>query len=362
MIPSADPKANYLAHRAEIDAAIQRVLDSGRYILDEEVAAFEAEFARFVGVAHAVGVANGTDALQLALRAAGVGAGDEVITVSHTAVATVAAIEQSGAAPVLVDIDSQTFTLDPDCLASAITSKTKAIVPVHLYGHPASMSAIMEIAEEHQLVVVEDCAQAHGAAIRGRKVGTWGHAAAFSFYPTKNLGAFGDGGAVVTNNKTYAERVRELRQYGWREGHVSERPGINSRLDELQAAVLRVKLRHLELENQQRRTLAAAYDDGLRSTTLKLPSVAENCLHVYHQYVIRSGQRDKLRAMLEEQGVGTQIHYPTPIHQQPAYRRLRADCPVTEEIAGEILSLPMHGQLNGREVERVCEIIVAGVD
>ena len=341
MIPSADPKANYLAHKAEINAAIQRVLDSGRYILDKEVAAFEAEFARFVGVAHAVGVANGTDALELALRAAGIGTSDEVITVSHTAVATVAAIEQSGATPVLVDIDSQSFTLNPDCLPSAITSRTKAIVPVHLYGHPASMSAIMEIAKKHELVVIEDCAQAHGAAIQGRKVGAWGHAAAFSFYPTKNLGAFGDGGAIVTNDKTHADRIRELRQYGWRKRHVSERPGTNSRLDELQAAVLRVKLHHLEAENQQRRILAAAYNDGLRRTPLKLPLVAEDCVHVYHQYVVRSGQRDKLRELLEKQGVGTQIHYPTPIHQQPAYRHLRTVCPVTIAIVGEILSLPM---------------------
>lgn len=360
MILPSDPKANYLAHKAEIDAAIHRVLESGCYILGEEVAAFEREFARYIGVAYAVGVASGTDALELALRAAGVGAGDEVITVSHTAVATVAAIERAGAIPVLVDIDSQSFTLNPNRLTSAMTPRTKAIVPVHLYGHPALMPAIMEIGKEYQLAVIEDCAQAQGAAIQARRVGAWGQAGAFSFYPTKNLGAFGDGGALVTNDKAYAERVRELREYGWRKRHVSEHPGVNSRLDELQAAVLRVKLRHLEAENQHRRALAAAYDSALRGTNLTLPTVAADCLHVYHQYVVRSEQREKLRVALEKQGIATQIHYPLPVHRQPAYRRLRADCPLTEKIAGEILSLPVHAQINRQEVERVCELIVAG--
>jgi dTDP-4-amino-4,6-dideoxygalactose transaminase len=360
MILPSDPKANYLAHKAEIDTAIHRVLQSGCYILGEEVAAFEREFARYIGVAYAVGVASGTDALELALRAAGVGAGDEVITVSHTAVATVVAIERAGATPVLVDIDPPSFTLDPSRLASAITSRTKAIVPVHLYGHPASMPTIMEIAKQYRLVVVEDCAQAHGAAIGERKVGAWGQAGIFSFYPTKNVGGLGDGGAVVTNERVYAERVRELREYGWRERHVSEQPGVNSRLDELQAAVLRVKLHHLEAENQHRRALAAAYDAALRRTNLTLPTVAADCLHVYHQYVIRSEQRDKLRTALKKHGVTTQIHYPLPVHRQPAYQRLRADCPLTEKIAGEILSLPIHAQLSRQEVERVCELIVAG--
>lgn len=360
MILPSDPKANYLAHKAEIDTAIHRVLQSGCYILGEEVAAFEREFARYIGVAYAVGVASGTDALELALRAAGVGAGDEVITVSHTAVATVVAIERAGATPVLVDIDPPSFTLDPSRLASAITSRTKAIVPVHLYGHPASMPTIMEIAKQYRLVVVEDCAQAHGAAIGERKVGAWGQAGIFSFYPTKNVGGLGDGGAVVTNERVYAERVRELREYGWRERHVSEQPGVNSRLDELQAAVLRVKLHHLEAENQHRRALAAAYDAALRRTNLTLPTVAADCLHVYHQYVIRSEQRDKLRTALKKHGVTTQIHYPLAVHRQPAYQRLRADCPLTEKIAGEILSLPIHAQLSRQEVERVCELIVAG--
>ena len=359
MILVADPKANYLAHKAEIDAAIQRVLDSGRYILGDEVAAFEQEFARYIGAADAVGVANGTDALELALRAVGIGPGDEVITVSHTAVATVAAVALTGATPVLVDVDSKSFTLDPNRLVQAITPKTRAIVPVHLYGHPAAMPAIMEIAGQHRLTTIEDCAQAHGASINGRTAGSWGHAAAFSFYPTKNLGALGDGGAVVTGDASVAARVRKLREYGWRERQVSEREGFNSRLDELQAAVLRVKLRYLDAENQHRRRLAAAYEVALRETTIKLPSVAPGAEHVYHQYVVRSAHRDNLRAMLEKQAVGTLIHYPLPVHRQPAYRHLRADCPVTDAVSGEILSLPMHAQLTMKEVEHVCQLIVA---
>ena len=361
MIPSANPKANYLAHKADIDAAIQRVLDSGRYILGEEVAAFEREFATYIGVAHGVGVANGTDALTLALRACGVGLGDDVVTVSHTATGTVAAIELAGAVPVLVDIDPSSYTLDPNRLPHALTSKTKAIIPVHLYGHPAAMPTIMTFANQRSLIVVEDCAQAHGATIDGRKVGSWGRAAAFSFYPTKNLGALGDGGAVVTNDAAVSTRVRELREYGWRVRHISERAGFNSRLDELQAAVLRVKLRHLDGENRHRRTLAAAYNSALARTGLTLPAVTKGCDHVYHQYVVRSARRDELRATLAKHEIGTQIHYPLPVHRQPAYRGLRADCPVTEKICAEILSLPMHAQLTPGEVQQVCELIIAHV-
>ncbi|HKB40142.1 MAG TPA: DegT/DnrJ/EryC1/StrS family aminotransferase, partial [Gemmataceae bacterium] len=327
----ADPGAGYLAHKGAIDAAVRRVLESGWYILGQEAAAFEAEFARYLGVRHAVGVGSGTDALHLALRACGVGPGDAVITASHTAVATVAAIELAGAAPVLVDIDPRSFTLDPNRLEQAVAEhggrgrassagRLKAVIPVHLYGHPADMPAVMDIARRHDLIVIEDCAQAHGAAVERRKVGTWGHLAAFSFYPTKNLGALGDGGAVVTNDPQTAERARLLREYGWRERYKSEVAGMNTRLDELQAAVLRVKLRHLDRENARRRELARTYDAALSATPLVLPRPRGDVDHVYHLYVVRSQQRDELRASLKADGIGTSIHYPTPVHLQPAYR------------------------------------------
>ena len=258
-IPQTDPHANYHAHRTEIDAAVQRVLDSGWYILGEEVVAFEREFADYVGASHAVGVASGTDALELALRACGVGAGDLVFTVAHTAVATVAAIELTGATPLLVDICPHSYTMDADCFQAALRDpppgRPRAVVPVHLYGHPADMPSICRIAMEYGLYVVEDCAQAHGAVIDGRTVGAWGHMAAFSFYPTKNLGALGDGGAVVSGDAGMAEKVRALRQYGWRKRYVSAAPGGNSRLDPLQAAILRAKLPHLHSENGDRKSV-----------------------------------------------------------------------------------------------------------
>ncbi|MCX7010866.1 MAG: DegT/DnrJ/EryC1/StrS family aminotransferase, partial [Kiritimatiellaeota bacterium] len=279
MVPAilqTDPRAEYLACQQEIDGAIRRMLERGRYILGEEVREFETEFATYLGAQHAVGVASGTDALHLALRACGVGAGAEVITAAHTAVATVVAIEQCGATPVLVDVDDQTYTLAPDSLSGALTPRTRAIVPVHLYGQPADMAAIMAFARAHHLLVIEDCAQAHGAACRlgaeamWRRVGTLGDAAAFSFYPTKNLGAIGDGGCVVTNRVDVAEQVRLLREYGWRERYVSSERGWNSRLDELQAAILRVKLRQLDRWNDARRELAAFYDRVLAGAALSL--------------------------------------------------------------------------------------------
>lgn len=361
-IPQTDPKANYLAHKVEIDAAIARVLDSGWYILGQEVAAFEQEFAAYIGVRYAIGVGNGTEALHLALRACGIGAGDEVITVSHTAVATVAAIELCGATPVLVDIDLNTYTIDSNQIESAITQRTKAIIPVHLYGHPADMESIMSVAHRCELWVIEDCAQSHGAVYKGRMTGAWGHLAAFSFYPTKNLGAFGDGGAVITDDPQWAERARSLRQYGWRERYVSEIPGLNTRLDELQAAILRVKLRYLDAENRRRQALTDAYKELLSSTSLTLPKCAPMARHVYHQYVVRSERRDSLRVFLQERGIGTLIHYPVSIHHQPAYRgRLRCDGSMvnTEKVAGEILSLPMYPELTAEQVHQVAEAIVS---
>src|SRR5215471_2570657 len=368
----SDPKANYLTHKREIDEAIRQTLDSGRYILGGQVSEFELEFAAYLGAKRCVGVANGTDALHLALRAVGVEAGDVVITVAHTAVATVAAVEMAGASPLLVDIDPATFTISPEAVEDAIgnyrdqshINRIRAILPVHLYGRPADMRAICDIARRYDLKVVEDCAQAHGATIQrmgGIKVGVFGDAAAFSFYPTKNLGALGDGGAVVTNDAEVAERVALLREYGWRERYVSDQPGFNSRLDELQAAVLRVKLKYLDEENARRREIARMYDDRLAPTSLRLPERPVGVESVYHQYVARCDERDGLREHLREQGVGTLIHYPVPVHLQPAYRNRvpvhRGALPETEQAARQVLSLPMHAQLSDAQVERVCEAI-----
>jgi len=377
----SDPKANYLIHKREIDEAIRQTLDSGRYILGGQVSEFECEFAAYLGAKRCVGVANGTDALHLALRAAGVGAGDVVITVAHTAVATVAAVEMAGASPLLVDIDPATFTISPEAVEDAIRNyrdrphihqigqigqigRISAILPVHLYGRPADMLAMCDIARRYDLKVVEDCAQAHGATIHrmgGYKVGVFGDAAAFSFYPTKNLGALGDGGAVVTNDAEVAERVALLREYGWRERYVSDQPGFNSRLDELQAAILRVKLKYLDEENARRREIARIYDDRLAPTSLRLPERPVGVESVYHQYVARCDERDGLREHLREQGVGTLIHYPVPVHLQPAYRNRvqvhRGALPATEQAARQVLSLPMHAQLSDAQVERVCEAI-----
>lgn len=359
-IPFLDLTAAYRRLQPEIDAALGRVAAGGRYILGEEVTAFESEFAAYLGVDHAVGVASGTDAVMLALRACGVGPGDEVITVSHTAVATVAAIELCGATPRLVDIHAATFAMDPAALVAAITSRTKAVVVVHLYGGPADMDAIIPIARAHGLAIIEDCAQAHGARYRGRMVGTLGDAAAFSFYPTKNLAALGDGGAVVTNRPEIADRLRQLRQYGWRERYISETAGYNSRLDELQAAVLRVRLRHLEEENQARRRLAAAYDQSLAGLPMVTPYVRAEDHHVFHLYVIRTSRRDALQAYLSRQGIGTAIHYPVPVHRQPAYTRLGygpGSLPATEAAAREILSLPLYPDLPAEAVTAVAAAI-----
>ncbi|HEX9819388.1 MAG TPA: DegT/DnrJ/EryC1/StrS family aminotransferase [Methylomirabilota bacterium] len=365
---TSGPGAAYAAHKHEIDRAIQRVLDSGRYILDEEVEAFEREYAAYIGVRHAVGTGSGTDALHLALRACGVGPGDGVITVSHTAVATVAAIEMCGAVPVLVDVDPRSLTMDPDRLAAtlrpgACPSRIKAVIPVHLYGQPADMPALRDVARPHHLHVVEDCAQAHGAALEGRRLGAWGDLAAFSFYPTKNLAALGDGGAVLTDDDDMAARLRLLRQYGWRQRYLSEVPGLNSRLDELQAAVLRVKLGHLDAENRDRRDLARAYDMALASGPVAGPVTRPGAEHVYHQYVVRTERRDSLRRFLADRGIPTQIHYPVPVHLQPAYRGRVAigggGLSVTERLCREIVSLPIGPLETKTRVGQVAAAIAA---
>ena len=366
-IPQTNPKANYLAHKEAVDGAIARVLESGWYILGGEVVAFEREFAAYLGANHAVAVASGTDALHLSLRACGVGPGDFVLTVSHTAVATAAAIGLCAASPVFVDIVPDGYTMDPDRLEDAVRGfrggRLRAVVPVHLYGHPADMEAIVEIARRHDLRVVEDCAQSHGATFRGKRTGTLGDIAAFSFYPTKNLGALGDGGMVVTDDPGLAENVRLLREYGWKERYVSTVEGLNSRLDELQAAVLRVKLPHLDAENEARRRIAAIYDSLLAETALALPKTRPDVTHVYHQYVIRTSRRDALKTRLKEKGIGTLIHYPVPVHRQPAYSGLRPggnSLPKTEEIAREILSLPMFPELREEQARTVAREIREG--
>lgn len=359
-IPLVDLKAAYARLRPEIDAAVAQVLAGGWYILGPEVRAFEAEFAAWLGVGQAVGVASGTDAVLLALRALGVEPGDEVVTVSHTAVATVAAVELAGARPRFADIDRVTYTLDPAQLATAITTRTRAVIAVHLYGAPADMDAILAVARERGLLVIEDCAQAHGARYKERMAGTMGDAAAFSFYPTKNLGALGDGGAVVTNDPATAERVRLLRQYGWRERYVSDIPGTNSRLDELQAAILRVRLRHLDAENAARRRVAARYDTALAGLPVDLPAARPDTCPVYHLYVIRAAERDALAAHLRDRNIGSGIHYPVPIHRQPAYTRLGygpGSLPTTEAAASEVLSLPMYPDLSEAAVDAVAAAI-----
>ena len=359
-IPQNSPLANYLAHSNEIDSALRRCLKSGSYILGPEVDSFEKEFAAYLGIGQAVGVASGTDALYLALRACDVGPGDAVLSVSHTAVATTAAIMLCAATPVFVDIDPTTFTIDVGRLEETIMKyrgRLKAIVPVHLYGHPAHMTDIMHVSARYNLRVVEDCAQAHGATWEDRKTGTFGDIAAFSFYPTKNLGALGDGGAVVTGDRELAERVRRLREYGWEERYISKSVGINSRLDEIQAAILRVKLRHLDEDNSRRISRARLYTEALTDEErITLPKTANEATHVFHQYVIRVAERDSLRNYLRDRGTGTLVHYPVPVHQQPAYAgrfKLYGPLHETEAAAHEILSLPLFPEMTENQLETV---------
>lgn len=365
MIPVANPLAQYLTHEPAIKEAIERVLAGGWYIMGPEVAAFEREFAAYCGAAHCVGLASGTDALLLALKSSGVGSGDEVITVSQTAVATVAAIELAGAIPVFCDIEPVRRCMDPDCIEPLINSRTKAIVPVHLYGHPAAMHEICAIARKNGLKVIEDCAQAHGAMIGDQRVGTFGDAAAFSFYPTKNLGAIGDGGAVVTQSEEIAEQLVLLRQYGWKERYISHISGMNSRLDELQAAILRVKLPALDADNRKRRDIAAAYDAALDSSCFLGPQIQPGTTHVMHLYVVECLQeRQKLMESAKKSGVTTAIHYPQPVHWQPAYKRyLRSgqQLPVTDSLVSGILSIPIYPELEGDQIEVICRFLRAPV-
>jgi dTDP-4-amino-4,6-dideoxygalactose transaminase len=363
-VPQADPRAGYLAQKSAIDAAIARVLQGGRYVLGPELNAFEREFAAYIGCRHGIGVASGTEALVLALQALQLAPTDYVATVSHTAVATVAAIELAGLKPLLLDIDPATHTLDAEEFSRALASPPKnftgrigAVIPVHLYGLPADMSAILDLARRHDVRVVEDCAQSHGALLAGKRLGSFGDIAAFSFYPTKNLGALGDGGAVLTNNSALATRLAELREYGWRERYVSHIAGMNSRLDELQAAILRPKLRHLDADNARRQAIAGAYDDGLKGRGFGLPARRSGATHVFHQYVVRTTRRDAVQAALKARDIGTNIHYPVPVHLQPAYRGRIALGPSglkhSERASSEVLSMPMFPELGDDQVARV---------
>lgn len=355
-IPFLDLKAGYLQQQREIDAAIKRVLESGWYILGEEVDAFEQEYASYCEAKYCVGVANGLDALHLSLLALGVGPADEVIVPSNTYIATWLAVSQCGATPVPVEPDEATYNIDPSRIEAAISPRTKVILPVHLYGQPADMEPILAIAREHGLRVLEDGAQAHGARYRGKQIGAHGDVVAWSFYPAKNLGAYGDGGAITTDDSEVADRVRVLRNYGSRVKYVNEVRGFNSRLDTLQAAVLRVKLRHLNRTNEARREIAAQYLYGLPGTGLTIPPVPDWADPVWHLFVVRSKARDQLQQQLNQVGVGTLIHYPIPPHLQSAYVDLgfsKGSFPIAEQIHQEVLSLPMFPSMTSEQTSQV---------
>ena len=366
-VPQANPGAGYRALQGEIDAAVARTLQSGWYILGQEGRAFEAEFAVWLGADAAVGCGNGTDALALAMRALGIGPGASVVTVSHTAVATVAAIEMVGATPLLIDIEPDCYTMDPTELEAVLSRPPagvppiRAVIPVHLYGQPADLAPIIASCERHGAAVIEDCAQAHGATIEGRKVGTFTAISTFSFYPTKNLGALGDGGMVATATQELASHVAALRQYGWQTHYLSDEIGVNSRLDELQAAILRVKLAHLDEQSARRQSIAAAYDAALNGATLSPPARRHGTGHAFHLYVVRTPDRDSVQTRLRGQGIGTGVHYPVPVHRQAAYLRRVAvgpsGCRATELAASEVLSLPIYPELTDVQVAQVCEAL-----
>lgn len=360
MIPFLDLKASYLELKEELDAAYYRVMDSGWYVLGSEVEAFEQEFAAYCGVKYCIGVGNGLEALKLILQAAEIGPGHQVIVPANTYIATWLAISSVGAVPVPVEPCEHTYNLDPLLVEKAINSKTRAIMPVHLYGQPADMDAVVDVARRYGLWVFEDSAQAHGALYKGRPAGSLGDAAGFSFYPGKNLGAFGDGGAVTTNNEVLASKVRLLRNYGSRVKYLNESKGINSRLDELQAAFLKIKLRRLNQWNSRRSKVAAKYKAALADTGLHLPHVPSWTEPAWHLYVVRCDRREALQQRLQQAGIGTLIHYPVPPHLQKCYRELgytEGSYPVSEVLAREILSLPVGPHLTEPEVESVIDVI-----
>jgi dTDP-4-amino-4,6-dideoxygalactose transaminase len=367
LVPQANPRAGYCAHRRAIDDAIARVLASGSYILGEEASRFEHEYAAWAGTRRAVTCASGTDAIALILRGLNVGAGSTVVTVSHTAVATVAAVEQTGAIPLFLDIEPAMYTMDADELSSVLAQpphhlpEIRAVLAVHLYGQAADLTRILAACNAHGVPLIEDCAQAHGASLDGRKLGTFGRAAAFSFYPTKNLGALGDAGAVTTNDNQLADRIAMLRQYGWRERYISSEVGVNSRIDELQAGVLRVKLPHLNDANRRRQAIADIYDAALENGPIPPPTRRQGAQHAFHQYVVRVPDRDRVQTWLRDLGIGSSIHYPVPVHQQPAFRE-RAhlgplQCRETERACPSILSLPIYPELTDHQTALVSKAL-----
>jgi dTDP-4-amino-4,6-dideoxygalactose transaminase len=361
-VPFVDLRAQYATIKADIDSAIASVIDRSAFIQGAEVAAFEREFAEYCGADACASTANGTDALYIALRTLGIGPGDEVITVAHTFIATTEAISQCGARPVLVDIRDDTMLLDPGQLEAAITPRTKAIIPVHLYGQVCDMDAILPIARRHGLKVVEDAAQAHGATWHGRRTGGIGDVTCFSFYPAKNLGAFGDAGAIVSDSRAFIEAARTLANHGRQSKYIHLQEGVSSRLDGLQAAILRVKLRHLDAWNAARRRIARAYLSALAGSGVELPGVASACDPVWHLFVVRAADRDGLQASLKAKGIETGIHYPCPLHLQPAYGSLgvpRGSLPVTERTAARILSLPMFPEMTDVQVDHVAAAVEA---
>jgi len=359
-VPFVDLGAQYRTIEGEIGEATSRVIQQSDFILGREVSLFEEEFAAFCEAKYAIGVDSGTSALELALRAYDIGPGDEVITAANSFIASALAISHAGARPILVDVDPSTYTVDVSAIEKAITPRTKAVIPVHLYGHPAHMNPIRELADKHGLVIIEDACQAHGTRYKGRRTGSLGHAAAFSFYPGKNLGAYGDGGIVVTNDRGIARRLEMLRNYGQKEKYQHLFRGYNRRLDTLQAAVLRVKLRYLEKWNAARRWNAVLYHKFLDGCGLLLPGEAPGAESVWHLYVIRAEQRDALKEHLISRGISASIHYPIPIHVQPAYLDLgykKGDFPVTESCAHQVLSLPMYAEISQDQIEYVAKTI-----
>jgi dTDP-4-amino-4,6-dideoxygalactose transaminase len=360
MIPYLDLPAQYRSIKSEIDAAVARVLESAQYILGEEVSAFEREFARYCQATECIGVNSGTSALHIALLAAGVGPGDEVITIPFTFVATVSAICYAGATPVFVDIEPDYYTIDVSKIEAAITPRTRAIVPVHLYGQPADMDPILEIAKRRGLVVIEDAAQAHGSEYHGRRCGSMGAIAGFSFYPGKNLGAYGEGGAIVTSRGDLAKTSRTLRNWGEEKRYEHRLKGFNYRMDGIQGAILRVKLRYLERWTEQRRQVASWYAEMLDPDVVRIPNARPDCRHVYHVYAVRSGDRDRLRDALTTQEIQTGVHYPIPVHLQPAHADLgysAGDFPVAEQVANEVLSLPIFPEMTREQVATVAAAI-----
>ena len=344
----------------ELKEATDRVIDSNWYILGKEVENFEREFADYLGVKYCIGVGNGLEALHIILRAYGIGEGDEVIIPSNTYIATALAVSYAGATPIMVEPDERTYNINPDLIEEKITKKTKAIMPVHLYGQACDMDPINAVAKKYNLKVIEDAAQAHGATYKGKKCGALGDAAGFSFYPTKNLGALGDAGAITTSDKELTEKIRALRNYGSENHYFNKYMGFNSRLDEMQAAILRVKLRHLEEFNEERKIIARLYLNNLQDTNLILPYVPEWAEPVWHQFVIRSKKRDELQKHLKSKGIGTLIHYPLPIHLQEAYKHLgckKGEFPIAEKIANEVLSLPMYPYLSEKNIKIITNYI-----